>query len=219
MNRFTKGLLNAVAVILTLAVVFGIGFFAGKIYVEKTSLVDSSTNEGFDLHLPGEVEKMVVTAEEVEAKILEIGELTSCEGFYTVTKGKDFTRYILDNIPVPGTTNHVELTCTGVVKAGYDLEDIVVKVDENSKTIYVSLPSPKVNSNQLMWDDSMLFNEKNNILNPIDFEQYQSLISEIKEDGLKEAEKQGLYKTVEQNAKNLITNFLGCFDGYKVVFM
>ena len=219
MNRFTKGLLNAVAVILTLAVVFGIGFFAGKIYVEKTSIVDSSTNEGFDLHLPGEVEKMVVTAEEVEAKILEIGELTSCEGFYTVTKGKDFTRYILDNIPVPGTTNHVELTCTGVVKAGYDLEDIVVKVDENSKTIYVSLPSPKVNSNQLMWDDSMLFNEKNNILNPIDFEQYQSLISEIKEDGLKEAEKQGLYKTVEQNAKNLITNFLGCFDGYKVVFM
>ena len=61
MNRFTKGLLNAVAVILTLAVVFGIGFFAGKIYVEKTSIVDSSTNEGFDLHLPGEVEKMVVT--------------------------------------------------------------------------------------------------------------------------------------------------------------
>jgi hypothetical protein len=83
----------------------------------------------------------------------------------------------------------------------------------------VSLPEAKINSNQLTWDSSMECNEKNNILNPIDFEQYQTLISDIKAEGLREAEKNGLYDTVEQNAKNLITNFLGCFAGYEVVFM
>ena len=136
-----------------------------------------------------------------------------------MTKGQDFTRYMLDDIPVPGTTNHIELTCAGSVKAGYDLEDIVVKVDNDSQKIYVSLPEAKINSNQLTWDSSMECNEKNNILNPIDFEQYQTLISDIKAEGLREAEKNGLYDTVEQNAKNLITNFLGCFAGYEVVFM
>ena len=93
------------------------------------------------------------------------------------------------------------------------------KVDNDSQKIYVSLPEAKINSNQLMWDSSMECNEKNNILNPIDFEQYQTLISDIKAEGLREAEKNGLYDTVEQNAKNLITNFLGCFVGYEVVFM
>ena len=95
----------------------------------------------------------------------------------------------------------------------------MVKVDNDSQKIYVSLPEAKINSNQLMWDSSMECNEKNNILNPIDFAQYQTLISDIKAEGLREAEKNGLYDTVEQNAKNLITNFLGCFAGYEVVFM
>ena len=69
----------------------------------------------------------------------------------------------------------------------------MVKVDNDSQKIYVSLPEAKINSNQLMWDSSMECNEKNNILNPIDFEQYQTLISDIKAEGLREAEKNGLY--------------------------
>ena len=126
---------------------------------------------------------------------------------------------MFDDIPVIGTTNHVELTCTGSVKAGYNVDDINIKVDNDSKKIYVSLPDIQINSNQIYWDDSMVCNEQNNILNPIDFEQYQSLIEEIKEDGLEKAKTEGLYDTVEDNAKNVITNFLGRFNEYKVEFM
>ena len=219
MKSFWKVVKNTVAVVIIAAAVFGAGYYVGKLPTADAKIIESSENAGIDLKLPGEVEKTIVTVNEVRAKIQEIGELTSCEGSYIVTKGQYFTRYMLDDIPVPGTTNHIELTCAGSVKAGYDLEDIVVKVDNDSQKIYVSLPEAKINSNQLMWDSSMECNEKNNILNPIDFEQYQTLISDIKAEGLREAEKNGLYDTVEQNAKNLITNFLGCFAGYEVVFM
>lgn len=219
MKQLWKIIRNVVTMVIAVTVVFGAGYCAGKLLSEDAETVTQSKREEFDLQLPGEAEKVVVTVDEVEAKILEIGELTSCEGTYIVTKGQDFTRYMLDDIPVPGTTNHIELTCSGVVKAGYNLEDVVVEVDNGSRTIYVSLPDAKINSNQLMWDNGMTWKEINNILNPIDFEQYQTLITDIKEEGLREAENNGLYDTVEQNAQKLITNFLGCFLDYRVVFM
>lgn len=219
MKTSLKTFRSIVASLLAIALLFGSGFLVGRLSDDKATEVPKAEETGIDLQLPGEVEKMVVTVDEVEAKILEIGELTSCEGDYIVTKGKDFTRYALDDIPVPGTTNHIELTCYGTVKAGYDLKEVSIRLDEESKTIYVSLPDAKINSNQLIWDDSVVCKEQNNILNPIDFEQYKTLIAEIKEEGLKEAESQGLYDSVEENAKNLITNFLGCFVDYTVVFM
>lgn len=218
MKRFWKVSKKVVVWVIAAAVALGMGYYAGRISSEGTEVVNPFRKAGFDLRLPGETEKMVVTVDEVEAKILEIGELTSCEGRYTVTKGENFTRYMLDDIPVPGTTNHVEFTCSGIVKAGYDMEDVVPKVDTNSRTIYISLPEIQINSNQILWDD-MECNERNNILNPIDWNQYQSLLTEIKAEGLKEAENSGFYVAVEENAKNLITNFLGCFSGYQVVFM
>lgn len=184
MKSFWKVVKNTVAVVIIAAAVFGAGYYVGKLPTADAKIIESSENAGIDLKLPREVEKTIVTVNEVRAKVQEIGELTSCEGSYIVTKGQDFTRYMLDDIPVPGTTNHIELTCAGSVKAGYDLEDIVVKVDNDSQKIYVSLPEAKINSNQLTWDSSMEYNEKNNILNPIDFEQYQTLISDIKAEGL-----------------------------------
>ena len=80
------------------------------------------------------------------------------------------------------------MTCTGIVKAGYSLEDIAVRVDNESMKIYVALPQAKIMSNQLIWD-SVVCNEQNSMLNPIDFEQYQTLISEIESEGLEEVQK------------------------------
>ena len=72
---------------------------------------------------------------------------------------------------------------------------------------------------QLRWDESMVCEEENNFLNPIEFEQYQTLIAEIKEEGLKQAKDNGLFDTVKENAEKLITNFLGCFVDYQVSFL
>lgn len=215
-----KTVKNIFITLVLLAVAFGAGYYTAKHYPPvEPEIVEQTEEEEFDLELPGEVEKTIVTVDEVEAKILEIGELASAEGDYTVTKGRDYTRYVLDDYAVPGTTSHIELTCTGIVKAGYEMKDVTVKVDNDSQKIYVSLPEARILSNEILWGDDMISEEKNNILNPLEFEQYKGLIAEIKDEGLQKAEGEGLYDTVEDNAKNLITNFLGCFADYEVVFM
>ena len=192
MKKFLKVLGGIFAVLLVTAIAFGFGYFFGNRSNGGKAEVVPTSSSGIDLKLPGEVEKSIITVDEVEAKILEIGELATCEGDYTVTRGKDFTRYFVDKIPV--------------------------RVDNESMKIYVALPQAKIMSNQLIWD-SVICNEQNSMLNPIDFAQYQTLISEIESEGLEEVQKKGFFDTVESNAKKLIGNFLGCFADYTVEFI
>lgn len=137
---------------------------------------------------------------------------------YTATKSADYTRYFLDNIAVPGTTNTITIECSGVVKVGYEVEDIEIKVDNDSLKIYISLPEAQVFDNYVIWD-TVRCPEENNILNPIDFEQYQGIISEIETEGLTLAEADGIYEDAEANMETIICNFLSGFEDYEIVFL
>lgn len=206
---------------LMIAVLLAVGFGGGYAYRQYTleknaEVVDNSHDPG--LQLPGEAEKRIVTTDEVQAKLIEIDQLATYSGEYSVTKSADYTRHILDDIPVPGTTNSIALDCTGVVKVGYGVGDIVPKIDDESQKIYIALPTPAVLDNYVIWD-SVQYAESNNILNPIDFAQYQTLIQEIEEEGLAKAEEKGIYEAAEENVKMVIQNFLAGFEGYEVMFL
>ena len=58
--------------------------------------------------------------------------------------------------------------------------------------------------------DTVKCEETNNILNPIDFEQYQVLIGELEALGLEKAETEGIYQAAEDNIK-VIINWLFAF--------
>ena len=176
------------------------------------------TEEKFDLELPAEVEKRIVTVEEVEVVLVDISQFSTYSGEYTTTKSAEYTRYFLDNIAVPGTTNTINLECKGIVKVGYDVEEITIEVDNDSQKIYISLPAPKVLDNYVIWD-TVKCQEENNILNPIDFEQYQTLIAEIEEDGLALVEADGIYADAEENMMTIIRNFLSGFEDFEIVFL
>lgn len=101
---------------------------------------------------------------------------------------------------------------------GYDVEEITIEVDNDSQKIYISLPAPKVLDNYVIWD-SVKCREENNILNPIDFEQYQGLISEIEDEGLALVEADGIYEDAKANMETIIRNFLSGFEDYEIVFL
>lgn len=213
--NFLKNVRTIFGTLLVLAIMFGAGFFVGRL---PQTPGDPVFNSSMGLTLPGEVEKRVVTREEVETKLMEIGELASYASEYDVTKEAEFKRYFLDDIAIPGTTNRITIVCTGIVQVGFSIPDIVVKVDEVSRKIYLSLPRIQVLDNYIIWD-SVKCSEANNILNPIDFSQYQTLIDEIEETGLAKAEADGIYASALENAKHVISGFLGAFDDYEIIFM
>lgn len=200
---------------------FALGFVGGywyhsqKIEDKADVVVDDTTP---DVKLPGEKEKSIVTLDEVRTKLVAIGELSTYSGQYTVKKGRDFFRNVLDDIRIPWTTNNVTIECEGIVKVGYDVNEIGVDIDDKSYTIYISLPEATVNDNYVIWD-SVICKEDNNPFNPIDFEEYKLLIEEIEEVGLSQSEEQEIYKAAEENIKNIIVNFLSGMDDYQVKFL
>ena len=220
MAKVWKAISSTIAVLLTLAIVFGAGYFVGSFPDEDAEVVEpiNPTEEKFDLKLPAEVEKRIVTVEEVEVVLVDVSQFSTYSGEYTTTKSAEYTRYFLDNIAVPGTTNTINLECKGIVKVGYDVDEITIKVDNDSQNIYISLPAPKVLDNYVIWD-SVKCREENNILNPIDFEQYQGLISEIEDEGLALVEADGIYEDAKANMETIIRNFLSGFEDYEIVFL
>lgn len=207
-----KVLKDVVAVVLILAVVFVAGYYTGK----NTVGTQEARKESNGLELPGETEKRVVTVEDVKSKLKEMEELTTYCGKYTVTLGKDETRYFLDNIKVLGTTNSIVITADGIVKVGYDMKKVVTKVTDNK--IYIKLPEAQLNDNYVIWD-TISCSETNNILNPIEFSQYQEIVDEIETKGLEDVKTKGIYNTASENVKNIMNKFLSDFKGYEIVYM
>lgn len=217
MSRVGKYLGGFASVLFVLGAVFGIGYYCGtRGYEPKTESIEEADASGFDLKLPGEVEKRTVTKDEVESRIYEIGELSTYCGEYDISKSVDESRYFIDQIKVPGTKNTITIECTGNVKIGYDMSEIIVKVAE--ETIYVSLPEARVTDNYIIWDSVMCV-EENTILNPIEFSQYEELVNEMEAEGLTDVETKGIYDKADENLKKIIRVFLSEFDDYEIVFM
>lgn len=217
MKKIIKPISIILSIVLVISAAFVGGYFVGIKQMPDAETVDNTTDEN-DLKLHREVEKRVVTVEEINSKLKEISEFSTYSSEYEVTKSADYSRYFLDDIPVPGTTNTVTLKCKGIVKVGYDLTEINPVVDPESGIIYIALPEIKVNDNYIIWDTIECV-EDNNILNPIDFQQYKQLAVEIEELGLKDAESKDIYKNGESYVQELIINFFGCFEGYQVKFI
>lgn len=72
MKSFWKVVKNTVAVVIIAAAVFGAGYYVGKLPTADAKIIESSENAGIDLKLPGEVEKTIVTVNEVRAKIQKL---------------------------------------------------------------------------------------------------------------------------------------------------
>ena len=219
MKNSCKKLCRELIVLAALAVGIGAGIWIDSAFLQKEVAEPlKPTSEAFDLKLPTETEKRIVTREEVEAKLVEVQEFAAYSGQYHVLKAEELTRYILEDIEIPGTRNKIALECDGIAKVGYDVEEITVSVEPDADKIFIKLPQAKVLDNYLIWD-TMVCEEHNNILHPIEFARYQELVGELEEMGLAEAEKEGIYKAAEKNMKTVVRNFLGEFDEYEVVFM
>ena len=73
MAKVWKAISSTIADLLTLALVFGAGYFVGSFPKEEAEVVEPiAPTEAFDLQLPAEVEKRRITVEEVEVALVEI---------------------------------------------------------------------------------------------------------------------------------------------------
>ena len=164
------------------------------------------------------VEKIVISESDVRHQMMPIGELATFEDPYDGDDEiEDYSQ--LWGWDVPFTKHTVKYKYEGVIKVGYQVKNIDIRVDNENQVIYVTLPKPEVLDNYV--DTYYTTDEKNNIINAIESDEVQKRIDEVIEpERLKEAEENGLYDRAEQTAIDIIESQLRTFEkeGYRVEF-
>ena len=163
-----------------------------------------------------ETSHVEITDIHIEHKLEQISELATYSYTYSNYKEVENTR-TLWGMDIPGTKNKLEITYSGVIKAGFD-EIPTPEVDETRKQIKFVLPEAKVLDNYIILDE-LQTTDKNNIFNPIGSAQVVSYFSEIQEDEQARAIEEGLLTKAEENAKTIIKNFFAEFEEYEVLFL
>ena len=206
-----------VALILAAIVMMGVSQYWNHYHTKKMEPKEKTVVTSKKEIIPIK-EKNTITRKEIKSKIFEIGELSTYSCEYSQTLGKSESKYFSDDIKIPFTTNHVEVSCDGVVKVGYNLSDITVNVDNYHDVIYIQIPEANVTNNYIIMD-SVKTNDENNIFNPINYDQYDEIFAEIKKTGLEEAINKGVYEKAEDNLKKLLYEFLSEFDEYNIKYV
>jgi len=206
--RWAKQLLCMAAVLLL------IYNLAGVFYKPDTAQEYAGAQRTVDIQLPGESAKRAVTEQEIRGQLQEIGQLCTYCYEYTFAETAEHWREWLGDVRIPGTKNEISLAGKGIIKVGYDIDKIKTEIDNRAQTITITLPPAQIKDNYII-NDSLVCEERNNLLNPIEFTQYHLIIEEIEQQALVQAEQEGVYALAEDHMKVLIENFVDRF-GYAV---
>lgn len=152
-------------------------------------------------------EETLISSETVESSLKEAKELTTLKYHYkniaSFENSQEFQGFKL-----PFTTKRFLYTYSGVIHAGVDLDKVKVDVNNEDKSISVSLPKSKILSHDIDEKSVMFYDEKNSIFNPLDLEDYSNFRKEEEAKVEKEAVDKGLLTEADEQSKKAVEDIL-----------
>ena len=154
-----------------------------------------------------EEEPPVVTSDLLGEQLRSVQELTTVAYYYT-NMGRFENQVDFYGWKVPFTTKSFIVSYDGVIKAGVNLEEVSVEVNEESKTVTVTLPESKILSHEIPEDSLEVFDESDNIFNRISIEDYAGFTKDQKDKMEQRAIDNGLLTSANEKARAAVTSFL-----------
>lgn len=166
------------------------------------------------------VEKEIqISGETIRAGMANIGELCTAEYNFTHVEKVDSQRDI-KGFKIPFTTSMFIYSYDGTIKAGIDFTKIQIDKNDTKKIITLKLPDVKIISSDVDQNSFQLYDEKNNIFNPISVTDVTDSFADLKNSEEEKAIENGLLDKARTNANMLVENFmLGSYDvsGYDII--
>jgi len=154
---------------------------------------------------------------QVITDVQSIGELATIKYIYT-DMGKFENSQKFKDYNIPLTEKSFILSWNGTIKAGVDITEIKIDIDEVTKVITIHLPNAKILSHETDEDSIEVFDESNNIFNPITLDDYSTFFAESKMDMEQRALDNGILDDAIENAKTVITQILNSNDDIKNLY-
>lgn len=201
--RKTGLLTKLLFLLLVVALIVGVTFyFTRKSYVNRVKTVEVTKNVEKIIN-----REVVISGETIKMAMRNIGKLTTAEYTFTHVEKVDSQKEI-NGFKIPFTKNSFIYSYDGVVTAGIDFTKIDIKKEDSKKKISVILPKVEIHSSDLDEKSFMLYDQDNNIFNPITVEDVADSFKHLKETEEEKAIEKGLLKKAEKNAVTLIENFM-----------
>lgn len=125
------------------------------------------------------------------------------------------------NFTLPFGTKSIVVTYDGEIDAGVDLRDITFRVDEENRTIHITMPESKVTNNNIPQEKIVVVTVKNGLFNEITIDDYNTFISEQKVIMQERVIENGLLTQADAEARRIVETTLSLLPGieeYEVVF-
>lgn len=170
-----------------------------------------------------EVEKIIekeveISGETIRYHMANIGKLCTAEYSYTHVERVDSSKELY-GYEIPFTTATFIYSYDGNILAGIDFTKIQIRKDDTAKKITVTLPDVEIISSAVDQDSFKLYDEKNNIFNPIRVTDVADSFANLKNSEEQKAVDKGLLDRAKENAVLLVENFMfGSYDvkNYKI---
>lgn len=183
-NKFWQGLISAL-------IVAGL-IIAAFLYAKSIFDVEEETK---------------ISSETVESALKEAKELTTLKYHYKNIASFENSQQF-QGMTIPFTKKSFLYTYEGEIHAGVDLEQAKVNINEEAKTINVTLPETKILSHDINENSVMVYDEKNSIFNPLEMKDYSNFRKEEEAKVEKEAIDKGLLDEAKEQTLKAVKDIL-----------
>lgn len=154
----------------------------------------------------------VITGDLLGEHLRSAQELVTVAYYYT-SMGRFENQVDFYGWKVPFTAKSFIVSYDGVIKAGVDLSQVQVEVDEIRQAVTVRLPASRILSHEIPEDSIEVFDESDNLFNRITIEDYTGFTLDQKKAMEQRAEDNGLLTSAYEKARAAVESLLTLMPG------
>lgn len=185
---------------------------ANGLETENSSLTDQLEKATKEL-LNIKEKEPVITSAQLEEQLSVVSELITQKYMYTnADKAAQKNTWVF-GWDMPFSEKSFIVKYDGIIKAGINLKDIDINVDEDNHKVTVTLPASKITDNNVPQETVETFGVKDGLFNKVEPDDPNNLIIEGKKTMETKAVERGLLVEADKEAEAVIRAFLSLVPG------
>lgn len=207
-DRFKKKIIIFAITLLLIFTASAVVFFKGYKSADKKSQqaitqLEQEIQRLSDQTAVYEMASKEINLSVINANIQDIGELATIEYMYTdAGKFTDTVQWL--GLEVPFTKKSFIVKWDGIIKAGVNVKEITIELNEKTKEIIVYMPRAEILSHEIDTESFETLDEKAGLFNPIEIDNVREFDLKSKENMEKRAIENGILDKATENAKNIV---------------
>lgn len=179
---------------------------------EQESLIESLQSD-LESALHIEEAAPVITGDQIEEQLGAISELVTQKYIYTRAARETSNKTWMWDWTMPFSDTSLLVMYDGEVKAGINFSAVKVDVNEEERTITVTLPPSTIVNNNIPQESIEVLEVKESLFNEITFSDYNDFIASQKPVAEEKAIEMGLLADADREAQTIVKAFLNLIPG------